>query len=149
MHSPPPLLRCIPPHCYRAAIDLVRFYSALFCLCGTDLLRRERAGWTRVQDEEAVRRTAVPVPPAYRLHDEHHAHRASGVSHSLSSPLLSPLSLSPLLSPSLFSRVPFYSYLPCRIDWLASTIQRLHRARSERADGNELLDDVARQREFL
>ena len=26
-------------------------------------------------------------------------------------------SLSPLLSPSLFSRILFYSYLPCRIDW--------------------------------
>ena len=36
----------------------------------------------------------------------------------LGSVILSPLSLSPLLSPSLFSRVLlFYSYLPCRIDW--------------------------------
>ena len=81
MHSPPPLLRCIPPPTSAIApLDLVRFYSALFSGVasnhgGVDVRRNVRLAF------RTKKRCAEPLCQC------HHAHRASGVSHSLSSPL--------------------------------------------------------------
>ena len=112
MHSPPPLLRCIPPPTSAIApLDLVRFYSALFSGVasnhgGVDVRRNVRLAF------RTKKRCAEPLCQCHLLTGC--MTNITLIGHPGSVILTS---LSPLLSPSLFSRILFYSYLPCRIDW--------------------------------